>query len=124
MKRREFIVALGGAAAWPVVARAQQPVMPVVGFLASSSAEAPAGPVAGIYANNQIDRLPILATELVVSCCGHRNLRRPRGCAGGEGCDNNDPDRVRAGAGSSPQRPSGEPQPARRQRHRDRCVHH
>jgi putative tryptophan/tyrosine transport system substrate-binding protein len=59
--------------------------MPVVGFLASSSADAPAGPVAGIhlalkqagyeigqavgmesrYANNQIDRLPILATELV-----------------------------------------------------------
>ena len=88
MKRRAFIAGLGSAAAWPIAARGQQrpsTTMPVVGFLASSSSEAPAGPVGAIhlalkqagyeigqtvrmeyrYANNQLDRLPALAAELV-----------------------------------------------------------
>src|SRR6476660_8577625 len=86
MRRREFVAALGSAMAWPVVAHGQQSVAatPIVGLLASSSAEAPAGPVAAIhlalkqagygigqtvrieyrYANNQLDRLPDLAVEL------------------------------------------------------------
>src|SRR5215831_19961904 len=86
MRRREFITLLGGVGAtWSFSVRAKQSTIPVIGFLASSSADAPSGPVEAIYlalkqagyevgqtvrmeyryANNQLERLPVLADELV-----------------------------------------------------------
>ena len=85
MNKRKFIVLLGGAAAWPLAARAQRPSIPVVGFLRSTTAAGAAHLVAAFrqglneagfvegqnvvveyrFADDQEDRIPGMAAELV-----------------------------------------------------------
>jgi len=49
MRRRDLITLLGGAAAWPLAAHAQQPTMPVIGFMSSLSPENISRPVGGFH---------------------------------------------------------------------------
>jgi putative ABC transport system substrate-binding protein len=85
MRRREFITLVGGAAAWPLAAKAHQPAMPVIGFLAGPTAKGRASLIAAFqkgltelgysdgrniviesrWAEGQFDRLPAMANDLV-----------------------------------------------------------
>ena len=126
MRRRKFITLLGGAAAWPHTARAQQ-AMPVIGFLSSRSPGESAGVVAAFrnglretgfvegqnlaiafrWAEGRYDRLPALAAELVglpvallfAATFGSR-------CQGG---NFDDSDRILGSQRPSPSRPGHQP---------------
>ena len=131
MKRRGFISLLGGAAAWPLAARAQQLAMPVIGFFHLTSPEtngenlnafrrglADTGyiehknvAIEYLWAQGQNDRLPTLAAELVrrqVSVIVV--LETTNGALAASG-DPNNPDRFYAGSRSCPDRSRQQSQP-------------
>ena len=65
MKRRDFIAGLGGAAAWPLVARGQQPVIPTIGFLASGF-EKSVSPIIEAFKRGLLDTGYIEGTNVTI----------------------------------------------------------
>ncbi len=129
MRRREFIAGFVSAALWPLLAQAQQPVIPIVGFLNSQSAQdyqrqlaafldglAEAGYVDGRnvkieyrWADNHSDRLPALMADLVEKKATVIAATSTPAALAAEGRENNHSDRVRDRFRSDQARPRHKP---------------
>ena len=100
IRRRKFIAGLGSAAAWPIAARAQQPALPVIGYLNSSSANDAANAVEAFrrglaesgyvegrnvkiefrWADYQYERFPALVADLIRRNVAQNGLDPEAGC--------------------------------------------
>ena len=140
MRRRKFIGIVGAAAMWPLMARAQQPAMPVVGFIRDGSADMSARFVAAFrkglnetgyvegqnvtveyhWLEGQYNRLPALMADLVrrqVAVVARRTRQRAS-CTRGQSCNSDDPNRLQCRPGPGPTCSCRQPRPAGRQRDR------
>jgi putative ABC transport system substrate-binding protein len=135
MQRREFITLLGGAAAaWPLAATAQQPAMPVIGFVSSQLPEGFREQLRGLrqglkdtgyvegenvaieyrWAENQVDRLPALAAELVRRRVAVISTGSNAAALGGQGSNRDDSHRLQRRRRPGQAWPCRQPGPAGR----------
>ena len=135
MRRRKFLGVLGGAAAWPLAAHAQQPAVPVVGFMSAGSLgplrQALAGfedglkgsrlhrrakrPVEYRFAEGQTDRFPALVSELVGRKVAVLAVSSNAGVQAAKQATATIPIVFSVGEDPVNNRPGCEPQPPRRQ---------
>ena len=135
VRRRDFIQGIyrvRRCCAWPLAARAQQPPMPLIGFLINGSADSFAREVAGFrkglnesgyvegqnvtieyhWLEGEYDVLPALMTDLVRRQVAVIATTAHAGCARGQSCNSDDPDRLRCRRRPGPAWSCRQPRPA------------
>jgi hypothetical protein len=92
IRRRQFIAGLGSAAAWPIAVRAQQPALPVIGFINGGSAgERPRA----AFQKGLVETGYIQGQNVMVEYHCHCHTRQLSCCDRSQSCDCDDPDRLR-----------------------------